>query len=134
MNDTEQFIQDTKRQWKAADKLELMASLMKYLAEATTARNAAQESYTRAHELLGKEVVENGKLQSQIRELIHQRDQLLAQLKETKMLLGHKNETADTFMRQVQKLQDENAALLMLCKDNGITVNPITVAESANQR
>ena len=127
MNDTEQFIQDTKRQWNAAEKLELMASraripeLVKHVNEACAERDEARKNYALAHSNLGNEVFENGKLQGQIKELLNQRNQLLTQLAE-------KNETANIFMLQVQKLQDENAALRMLCADNGITVQSITVA------
>ncbi len=87
MNDTEQFIQDTKAQWKAAEKLELMASraripeLVKHVNEACAERDEARKNYALAHSNLGKEVVENGKLKAQIKELINQRDQLLAKLK-----------------------------------------------------
>lgn len=38
---------------------------------------------------------------------IRHRDKLEAELKETKMLLSYKNDTANTFMGQVKKLQSE---------------------------
>lgn len=62
--------------------------------------NNAAANYNLCHANLGREVVKCGELATANKKLVDE-------LAETKLLLAHKNETADTFMRQIEKLHKQ---------------------------